>query len=75
MGLKSLVEGFLFKIALKKGVKSALGVLASINGLEAAGVQLDTSKLEQFLLSAGAAGVTMLLNFLKVKTKIGAKLL
>lgn len=75
MGLKEMVEGFIFKIALKKGVKTLVGVIASAKVLQEAGVQVDPMSLETWLMSVGAAGVTMLLNYLKVKTKLGQKFL
>lgn len=79
MGLGDMFEGFLFKIALKKGVKAAVAVagtaLASNAALAQAGVSVDLSKLEISLMSAGTAAITMLLNWAKVKTKLGAKFL
>ena len=75
MGIKELVEGFVFKIALKKGVKTLVGVVGSAAVLQQAGFNVDVTKLETWLMSAGAAGITMALNFLKVKTSLGKKLL
>ena len=79
MGLGDMFEGFLFKIALKKGVKAAVAVagtaVASNAALAQAGVTVDITKLETFLMSAGAGLITMALNWAKVKTRIGAKLL
>ena len=75
MGIKSMVEGFILRIALKKGVKAAVGAIISIKGLAAAGVTVDATALEQFLLSAGTGAVAMALNYLKIKTKLGAKFL
>lgn len=75
MGLRDVLEGFVFKIALKKGVKTLVGVVASAGALQAAGVSVDVTKLETWLMATGASLVTMGLNFLKVKTSIGRKLL
>lgn len=79
MGLGTMFEGFLFKIALKKGVKAAVAVagtaIAANEGLAQAGVVIDITKLETFLMSAGAGLITMVLNWAKVKTKWGAKIL
>lgn len=79
MGLGEMFEGFLFKIALKKGVKVAVSVagtaIASNAALAQAGVAVDITKLETFLLSTGAAFITVALNYLKTKTQLGAKYL
>lgn len=73
--LKDLFEGFLFKIALKKAVKSVVGVVGSAAALQQAGVNVDVTKLETWLTAAGAGAVTALLNWLKVKTSLGKKFL
>ena len=79
MGLGAMFEGFLLKIALKKGVKAAVAVagtaIAANESLVHAGITVDITKLETFLMSAGAGLITMVLNWAKVKTKIGAKIL
>lgn len=69
--LRSLFEGWLLKIALKKGAKAALGVVASAKILQEAGVSVDAAKFETWLMAAGAAAVTMALNWAKVKTPLG----
>lgn len=75
MGLKDILEGFIFKIALKKGVKTLVGVVGSAAVLQQAGFSVDVTKLETWLMSAGAAAITMALNYLKVKTSLGKKFL
>ena len=79
MGLGEMFEGFLFKIALKKGVKAAVAVagsaVAANAGLAQFGVTVDITKLETALLSTGAALITMVLNWMKTKTKLGMKFL
>ena len=82
MGLADMFEGFLFKVALKKGVKVAVAVIASAVAsakiapvLQTAGVHVDLTQMELGMTSAGTAGITMLLNWLKVKTSVGKKYL
>lgn len=82
MGLKEALEGFIFKIALKKGVKAAGAViLAAVASVKVApvltqlGVTIDPTQLEVGLTAFGTAAVTMGLNWLKVKTSLGQKLL
>lgn len=75
MGLRDMFEGFILKIALKKGVKTLVGVVGSAAVLQQAGVNVDVAKLETWLMGLGASAVTMVLNYLKVKTAIGKKLL
>lgn len=75
MGIKDMLEGFIFKIALKKGVKALVGVIGSVVVLQQAGVNVDVAKLETWLMGVGTAGVTVALNYLKVKTSLGKKFL
>lgn len=75
MGIRSAVEGFIFKIALKKGVKTLVGVILSAKVLQEAGVNVDVAQLETWLMAGAASVVTMLLNYLKVKTKLGKRFL
>jgi hypothetical protein len=82
MTIKEMVEGWLFKIALTKGVKAvlalALSFLASVKVaaiLTQAGITIDPTRMEQGLTVLGTAGITMLLNWLKLKTSIGKKFL
>lgn len=82
MGIGELLEGWLFKIALKKGVKVAASVvLTGIASVKVApvltqlGVTIDPGQLEIGLMSLGAGLLTILMNYLKQKTAIGKKLL
>lgn len=78
MGFREMLEGWLLKIALKKGVKAAGAViLAAIASVKVApvlaqlGVTVDPGQLEVGLTALGTAAVTVGLNFLKIKTPIG----
>lgn len=80
--IREMFEGFLMRIALKKGVKAVLSLLVAVMAsakvapvLTQLGVTVDTTQLEQGLIILGTAAITMLLNYLKVKTSIGKKLL
>lgn len=73
--LRDMFEGFILKMALKKGAKAFVGVLGSTAALQQAGVSVDVTKLETWLIATASSLVTMGLNWAKVKTKIGAKLL
>lgn len=77
-----LIEGWVLKIALKKGVKAAGAViLAAIASVKVApvltqlGVTVDPTQLEVGLTAFGTAGVTVALNWLKQKTSLGRKFL
>ena len=77
-----MVEGWLLKIALKKGVKAAGAViLAAIASVKVApvltqlGVTVDPGQLEVGLTAFGTAAVTIGLNFLKRNTSLGKKFL
>lgn len=80
--LGQMLEGWLLKIALKKGVKSACAViLAAIASVKVApvlaqmGVTVDPGQLEVGLTALGTAAVTVGLNWFKVKTSLGQKFL
>lgn len=75
MSLKEMVEGWFVKIALKKAAKAAVGVVVSAKVLQEAGLNVDAAKFETWLLAAGSALVSVALNYLKLKTRLGAKLL
>lgn len=75
MGIREAFEGFILKIAVKKGVKTLVGVVGSAAVLQQAGVSVDVTKLETWLMALVASGVTMALNWLKVKTSLGKKFL
>lgn len=82
MGLKDMIEGWLFGVALKKGVKAVAAViLAAVASVKVApvlqqmGVTVDRAQLEVGLTALGTGAVTMFLNYLKMKTKLGAKFL
>lgn len=82
MGIKEMVEGWILKVALKKGVKAAGAViLAAVASVKVApilgqlGVAVDPNQLEVGLTAFGTAAVTMGLNWLKLKTSIGKKFL
>lgn len=75
MGLKDLLEGWVLKIAVKKGAKVLVGVMASAKVLQEAGFSVDAMKLETWLMGVGSAAVAVVLNYLKVKTRLGAKFL
>jgi hypothetical protein len=82
MGLGTVVQEWFLKIALKKGVKSAVSViLAAIASVKVApilaqmGVTVDPAQLEIGLTALGTGLLTVALNFMKVKTAIGKKLL
>ena len=82
MGLKDMVEGWILKVALKKGVKAIVSVLLSAIAsakvapiLTQAGVTIDPVQLEVGLLAAGTGAITMALNWLKIKTSLGQKFL
>lgn len=77
-----IVEGWLLKIALKKGVKAAGAViLAAIASVKVApvlsqlGVTVNPGQLEVGLTAFGTAAVTVGLNWLKQKTSLGQKFL
>lgn len=77
-----MVEGWVLKIALKKGVKAAGAViLAAVASVKVApvlsqlGVKVDPGQLEIGLTTFGTAAVTMGLNWLKQKTSLGKKFL
>jgi len=75
MGIGENVKKWLIMKALGKAVKTIVGVVASAGILQQAGVSVDVTKLETWLLATAAGGITILLNYLKVKTAIGKKLL
>ena len=75
MGLGETVQKWIFTIALKKAVKTVVGIIVSAKVLQEAGVSVDATAMETWLLASGAALATLLLNFLKVKTALGKKLL
>lgn len=82
MGLKDMIEGWVLKVALKKGVKAVVSVILSAVAsakiaplLAQGGVTIDPQQLELGLTAAGAGAITMGLNWLKVKTKLGQKFL
>jgi hypothetical protein len=82
MGIKEMLEGWVLKVALKKGVKAAgaviLSAVASVKiapVLSQLGVTVDPAQLEVGLTAFGTAAVTMGLNWLKMKTPLGKKLL
>lgn len=82
MGIKEMLEGWVLKVALKKGVKAAgaviLSAVASVKiapVLSQLGVTIDPAQLEVGLTAFGTAAVTMGLNWLKMKTPLGKKLL
>jgi hypothetical protein len=77
-----LVEGWVLKIALKKGVKAAGAViLAAIASVKVApvlaqlGVTVDPGQLEIGMTTLGTAAVTVALSWLKQKTSLGRKFL
>lgn len=68
------VKEWIFSIALKKAAYSATKVIVSLVTsakvapvLTAAGVTIDPAVLLGFLTTIGAAGLTILQNYLKVK--------
>ena len=73
--LKDAVRGYVLKKGIYKGAKAAAVLLASIQGLKEAGVEINVDQFEQFIAASAVAGITMILNYLKVKTRIGEKLL
>ena len=73
--IRDLFEGWVLKIALKKAAKAAASVVGSAAVLQQAGVSVDPLALETWLTATGAGLVTMLLNWLKVKTSLGKKFL
>ena len=80
--LREMLEGWVLKIALKKGVKAAgavvLSAIASVKVapvLAQLGVTVDPGQLEVGLTAMGTAAVTVGLNWLKVKTSLGQKFL
>lgn len=80
--LGEMLEGWVLKIALKKGVKAAGAViLAAIASAKVApvlgqlGVTVDPAQLEVGLTAIGTSAVTVGLNWLKVKTSLGRKFL
>lgn len=82
MGIKEAVEGFVFKIALKKGVKAAAAFVISFAAsakvapiLGQMGVSIDPGQLELGLTAFGTALVAMGLNWVKQKTSLGQKFL
>lgn len=82
MGIREMVEGFLFKVALKKGIKAAVTFIVALLAsakvapiITQAGVTIDPMQLEIGLTTLGTALITMLLNYLKTKTSVGKKLL
>jgi hypothetical protein len=81
MGILTPVKVWLFTVALKKGIKAivtvALSWLTSIKVapiLASMGVTIDPAQLEMWLTGALTGLLTIIFNFLKVKTKLGAKL-
>ena len=75
MGIREVFEGWVLRIALKKAAKTLVGVVATAKLLQEAGFNVDAAQLETWLMAAGSAAVTVALNWLKVKTKLGAKFL
>ena len=82
MGFKEMLEGWVFGIALKKGVKAvAAVVLATVASVKVApvlsqlGVTIDATQLELGLTALGTGAVTIGLNWLKLKTRMGQKYL
>ena len=82
MGLKEMIEGWILRVALKKGVKAVVSVILSavVSAkvapiLAQAGVTIDPVQLEVGLTAAGAGAITVGLNYLKLKTKLGQKFL
>ena len=82
MGLKELVEGWVFGIALKKGVKAIAAVTLSAVAsgkvapvLAQMGITIDPVQLEAGLTVLGTGAITMGLNWLKLKTSLGKKFL
>lgn len=65
---------WLFTIALKKGVKAAVvfivGILAA---KEVPGIEINPDAMTTYLTALAVSGLTMLLNYIKVKT--GTKIL
>lgn len=77
-----MIEGWVLKIALKKGVKAAGAfILAAVTSVKVApvlsqlGVSVDGSQLEMGLTAFGTAAVTVGLNWVKQKTSLGRKYL
>ena len=82
MGIKDALEGFVLKVALKKGVKAAVSFVIAFTAsaqvaplLAQFGVTIDPVQLEIGLTTVGTALVAMALNWLKVKTSLGQKYL
>lgn len=82
MGLKNLIEGFVLRVALKKGVKAAVAFIISATAsakvaplLAQLGITLDPSQLEMGLTAIGTGGLVAFLNYLKQKTSLGQKYL
>ena len=79
MGIVDNVQGWIFRVALKKGVARAVMVVvafltsAKVSALlQAWGVTLDPAALELSLTAALMGALEMARNFIKFKTKTKA---